>query len=79
MYTQLWFYLCAAGANIFITADGSIKIGDFGLCVQMKNTKTKPEDIKGTAGTAGNIPLIMKPLTLGPIFFGLAMQRFSLY
>ena len=75
MYTQLLFYLCAAGANIFITADGSIKIGDFGLCVQMKNTKTKPEDIKGTAGTAGNIVVInpptMEPLTLGPFFFWL--------
>lgn len=41
------------GANVFITADGSVKIGDFGLCVQMKHTKTRPEEIKGTAGTAG--------------------------
>ena len=30
-----------------------MKIGDFGLCVQMKHTKTRPEEIKGTAGTAG--------------------------
>ena len=43
----------AIGANIFITADGSIKIGDFGLCVQIQHTKTRPEEIKGTAGTAG--------------------------
>ena len=41
------------GANIFITAGGSLKIGDFGLCVQLKHAKTRPEEIKGTAGTAG--------------------------
>jgi len=57
MLLLLHFYLIfsvPSGANIFITAGGSIKIGDFGLCVQMKNTKTRPEEIKGTAGTPGN-------------------------
>ena len=41
-----------------------MKIGDFGLCVQMKHTKTRPEEIKGTAGTAGKWLGCIMPLLI---------------
>lgn len=41
-----------AGANIFLSSNGSIKVGDFGLSVQLKNyNMTMPNEIKQQAGT----------------------------
>lgn len=40
------------GANIFLSSNGSIKLGDFGLSVQLKNyNMTMPNEIKQQAGT----------------------------
>ena len=41
-----------SGANIFLSSNGSIKLGDFGLSVQLKNFhKTMPNEIKQQVGT----------------------------
>ena len=40
------------GANIFLSSNGSIKLGDFGLSVQLKNfQKTMQNEIKQQVGT----------------------------
>ena len=40
------------GANIFLSSNGSIKLGDFGLSVQLKNLhKTMPNEIRQQVGT----------------------------
>ncbi|KAK6169248.1 hypothetical protein SNE40_020332 [Patella caerulea] len=39
------------GANIFLTADGSLKLGDFGASVKLKNLTTMPADGVQLAGT----------------------------
>ena len=42
----------SSGANIFLSSNGSIKLGDFGLSVQLKNyNMTQPNEIKQQAGT----------------------------
>ena len=39
------------GGNIFLSSD-SVKLGDFGLSVQLKNmTKTQPNEVKKQRGT----------------------------
>ena len=45
-------FLClCTGANIFLSSD-SVKLGDFGLSVQLKNMqKTQPNEIKRQRGT----------------------------
>ena len=41
-----------AGANIFLSSNGSIKLGDFGLSVQLQNFKnTNAKEIEKIAGT----------------------------
>ena len=46
------FNSCPSGANIFLSSNGSIKLGDFGLSVQLKNLhKTMPNEIKQQVGT----------------------------
>ena len=42
-----------AGANIFLSSKGSIKLGDFGLSVQLKHYKetVMTNEIKQQAGT----------------------------
>ena len=41
-----------SGANIFLSSNGSIKLGDFGLSVQLKNLhKTMPNEIRQQVGT----------------------------
>ena len=45
-------YHYISGANIFLSSNGSIKLGDFGLSVQLKNyNMTMPNEIKQQAGT----------------------------
>ncbi len=45
-------HLCSIGANIFLSSNGSIKLGDFGLSVQLRNyNMTMPNEIKQQAGT----------------------------
>ena len=44
-------YLCIVGANIFLS-DDSVKLGDFGLSVQLRNlNKTAPQEVKHQRGT----------------------------
>ena len=44
-------YLCVVGANIFLS-DDSVKLGDFGLSVQLRNlNKTAPQEVKHQRGT----------------------------
>ena len=46
------FNPCLSGANIFLSSNGSIKLGDFGLSVQLKNLhKTMPNEIRQQVGT----------------------------
>ena len=50
----MWWviHVFLAGANIFLSSNGSIKLGDFGLSVQLKNyNMTMPNEIKQQAGT----------------------------
>jgi len=47
----------SSGANIFLSSNGSIKLGDFGLSVQLKNFhKTMPNEIKQQVGTVPYMP-----------------------
>ena len=40
------------GANIFLSSNGSIKLGDFGLSVQLQNlNNTKAKEVQKQAGT----------------------------
>lgn len=51
--------LCFVGANIFLS-DNSVKLGDFGLCVQLQNlNKTAPQEIKHQRGTIRKIWLLI--------------------
>jgi len=48
----------SSGANIFLSSNGSIKLGDFGLSVQLKNFhKTMPNEIKQQVGTVRKLQL----------------------
>ena len=47
------------GANIFLSRD-SVKLGDFGLSVQLKNVnKTQPNEIKHQRGTIRKLPCLI--------------------
>ena len=57
-------YLILAGANIFLSSD-SVKLGDFGLSVQLKNVnKTQPNEIKHQRGTIRKQPYLIQNWTL---------------
>jgi mitogen-activated protein kinase kinase kinase 4 len=45
------------GANIFLTSDGNLKLGDFGCCVKLKNHTTMPGELSAFVGT----PAYMAP------------------
>lgn len=45
------------GANIFLTSDGNLKLGDFGCCAKLKNHTTMPGEINAFVGT----PAYMAP------------------
>lgn len=40
------------GANIFLTSDGPLKLGDFGSAVKLKNQLTMPGEVNNLVGTA---------------------------
>ena len=42
-----------SGANIFLTESGSLKLGDFGCSVKLKNHNTMPGDLNTMKGTLG--------------------------
>ena len=44
------------GANIFLTSDGPLKLGDFGSAVKLKNHTTMPGEVNNLVGTAGEFP-----------------------
>ena len=45
------------GANIFLTSDGPLKLGDFGSAVKLKNHTTMPGEVNNLVGTAGECSL----------------------
>ncbi|GAB6026709.1 Mitogen-activated protein kinase kinase kinase 4 [Chamberlinius hualienensis] len=38
-------------ANIFLTSEGSLKLGDFGCCIKLKNHTTMPGELNSFVGT----------------------------
>ena len=50
-------YFVILGANIFLTSDGPLKLGDFGSAVKLKNHTTMPGEVNNLVGTAGEYTL----------------------
>ena len=42
-----------AGANIFLTSKGRLKLGDFGCSVKLKNHTTMAGEVNSLVGTTG--------------------------
>ena len=51
-----WFLhiaLIVSGANIFLTSNGHVKLGDFGCSVKLKSHTTMPGEFHNLVGTTG--------------------------
>lgn len=54
-------FLSALGANIFVSSDGLLKLGDFGSSIKLKNPlQTVYGEISNIRGTVGEQDRIMK-------------------
>ena len=49
------------GANIFLSSDGHVKLGDFGCAVRLQKHNTMPGEISAFMGTAGKMFNMCKP------------------
>lgn len=47
--------LSLLGANIFLTSSGTLKLGDFGCSVKLKNHTTMVGEVNSLVGTTGKI------------------------
>ena len=54
MPSQFFFPLIILGANIFVSSDGVLKLGDFGSSIKLKNPlQTIYGEISNIRGTVG--------------------------
>ena len=50
---QIAVCVLCTGANVFLTSDGHVKLGDFGCSVKLKNAVTMPGEFSSLVGTTG--------------------------
>lgn len=57
MLERILIFIYFIGANIFLTSDGNLKLGDFGCCMKLKNQTTMAGELSAFVGT----PAYMAP------------------
>ena len=61
LYNKHVAFLTGLGANIFVSSDGLLKLGDFGSSIKLKNPlQTVYGEISNIRGTVGEQERIMK-------------------